>query len=48
VFDVGVVIQRLIRARQLAAFEVTDRFHDIGTPDSWAETDAWLRARALP
>jgi MurNAc alpha-1-phosphate uridylyltransferase len=45
-FDLGVVIQQLIARRQLAAFEVHERFHDIGTPEALAETDAWLRARA--
>jgi D-glycero-D-manno-heptose 1,7-bisphosphate phosphatase len=45
VFDVGVVVQRLIEDQQLAAFEVKEPFHDIGTPEAWAETDAWLRSR---
>jgi NDP-sugar pyrophosphorylase family protein len=44
-FDLSVVLQVLIRDRRLAAFEVTERFHDIGTPEALAETDAWLRAR---
>lgn len=50
VFDLSMVVERLIDARQLAAFTVTDRFHDIGTPEGLAETDAWLSARneALP
>ena len=39
------VIEGLITARALAAFEVHERFHDIGTPEALAETDAWLRAR---
>jgi NDP-sugar pyrophosphorylase family protein len=44
-FDLRVVLQRLIACRELAAFEVRERFHDIGTPAAFAETDAWLRAR---
>lgn len=43
VFDLTVVMKRLIEAGQLAAFEVTERFHDIGTPEALAATDAWLR-----
>jgi NDP-sugar pyrophosphorylase family protein len=43
-FDLGVVLQRLIADRMLAAFEVSERFHDIGTPEALAETEAWLQA----
>ena len=45
-FDLRVVVQRLIEQRSLAAYEVHERFHDIGTPEAFAETDAWLRDRA--
>jgi len=45
-FDLRVVMQRLIERRDLAAYEVHERFHDIGTPETLAETDEWLRARA--
>jgi NDP-sugar pyrophosphorylase family protein len=43
-FDVGVVLAELIERRDLAAFEVTERFHDIGTPEALAETTAFLAA----
>lgn len=43
-FDLGVVWQRCIDAGRLGAFEVTERFHEIGTPDALAETEAWLAA----
>jgi NDP-sugar pyrophosphorylase family protein len=42
-FDLSVIFRRLIAARDLAAFEVTERFHDIGTPAALADTDAWLQ-----
>jgi NDP-sugar pyrophosphorylase family protein len=43
-FDLSVVVQDLIAAGDLAAFEVHERFHDIGTPEARSETDAWLRS----
>jgi NDP-sugar pyrophosphorylase family protein len=46
VFDLTVVVQGLIAARDLAAFEALEPFHDIGTPTALDETDAWLRSRA--
>jgi NDP-sugar pyrophosphorylase family protein len=45
-FDLYVVLQKLITARELAAFEVYERFHDIGTPEALEETESWLEARA--
>lgn len=45
-FDLRVVVQRLIEQRDMAAYEVHERFHDIGTPEALAETDAWLRSRS--
>jgi D-glycero-D-manno-heptose 1,7-bisphosphate phosphatase len=44
VFDLRAVVDRLMRLGTLAAYEVSERFHDIGTPEALAETDAWLRA----
>ena len=32
----------LIADRRLAAFAVHERFHDIGTPEALADTEAWL------
>jgi NDP-sugar pyrophosphorylase family protein len=46
-FDLSIVVQDLIAARDLAAFEVHERFHDIGTPESRSETDTWLRSREV-
>jgi NDP-sugar pyrophosphorylase family protein len=48
VFDLRSVIETLIDERALAAFEVNERFHDIGTPDALAETDRWLRNLRRP
>jgi N-acetyl-alpha-D-muramate 1-phosphate uridylyltransferase len=40
-FDLGVVLRDLVDARRLAAHEVAERFHEIGTPESYAATVAW-------
>jgi NDP-sugar pyrophosphorylase family protein len=40
-FDLAAVVERLVAQRRLAAFEVAERFHDIGTVTAWRETDAW-------
>lgn len=45
-FDLEAVLQPLIASAGLAAFEVSERFHDIGTPEALAATDAWLRSRS--
>jgi NDP-sugar pyrophosphorylase family protein len=44
-FDLVVVLRRLVAERQLGAFEVDRRFHDIGTPAALQETEAWLGSR---
>jgi NDP-sugar pyrophosphorylase family protein len=44
-FDLSTVLAPLIEARALGAVEVSDRFHDIGTPEDLAATDRWLRER---
>jgi NDP-sugar pyrophosphorylase family protein len=41
--DLAAVYHRLADEDQLAAFEVTERFYEIGTPDALRETDAFLR-----
>jgi NDP-sugar pyrophosphorylase family protein len=46
-FDLAAVLQRLIQERTLAAYVVEGRFHDIGTPDAYAETDVLLRKRGV-
>jgi NDP-sugar pyrophosphorylase family protein len=45
VFDVALVYQRLIQARQLQGFEVHERFYEIGTPVGLAEAEAFLRGK---
>jgi NDP-sugar pyrophosphorylase family protein len=46
-FALTAVIDHLVVTRQLRAYEVTERFHDIGTVASWRETDEWARATDL-
>jgi NDP-sugar pyrophosphorylase family protein len=36
---------RLAELGELAGYEVHDRFYEIGSPDSLAETEAFLRSR---
>jgi N-acetyl-alpha-D-muramate 1-phosphate uridylyltransferase len=43
-FDLAAVVGPLAARGALAAFEVARRFHDIGTPEAFAETEAFLRA----
>lgn len=45
--DLGDLLRDLIGRRLLGAFEVTERFHDVGTEAAWRETDEWVRARGL-
>lgn len=45
-FDLETVLQPMIVSGRLAAFEVSEGFHDIGTPEALAETDGWLRSRS--
>lgn len=42
-FDLGDVLQALLPEPGVAAFEVTARFHDVGTADALDETEAFLR-----
>jgi NDP-sugar pyrophosphorylase family protein len=44
-FDLSEVLHPLIERGTLGAFKATEPFHDIGTPEAWAATDEWLRAR---
>ena len=41
-FDLGVVVRDLVARRELVAYTVAARFHDIGTPEALADTDAWF------
>jgi MurNAc alpha-1-phosphate uridylyltransferase len=43
--DLSAIQARLATVGEMAAFEATERFHEIGTPDALAETDAFLRRR---
>jgi len=43
--DLSAVYKSLAAAGQLAAFEVTHRFYEIGSPAGLRETDRYLRAR---
>ena len=43
-FDLGAVLQSLIAAGELAAFEVEERFYEIGSEAGYQATDAYLRA----
>jgi NDP-sugar pyrophosphorylase family protein len=43
-FDLGVIFNELAQARQLVAFEVAERFHDVGTPAALADTEEYFRS----
>jgi NDP-sugar pyrophosphorylase family protein len=43
--DLADVYAALAERGLLAGFEASERFHEIGTPEALAETDAWLTAR---
>lgn len=43
--DLTTVCQGLVSSAKLAAFEVTERFYEIGSPEGLRETEAFLRTR---
>ncbi len=45
--DLAEVLQRLIARRALHAFEVTQRFYEMGSPEGYADTAEFLRASVL-
>jgi len=47
-FDLGSVYQRLLADDELAAFEVSGRFYEIGSHQGLAETRAYLSAPGTP
>ena len=47
-FDLSEVYTSLASAGQLAGYEVTRRFYEIGTPAGLAETDRYLRGTGMP
>jgi hypothetical protein len=42
-FDLAAVYTGLVRRGEMAGFEVTTRFYEIGSPSGLAETDIYLR-----
>lgn len=47
-FDLASVLQRLLERRQLAGYEVTQRFYEIGSPAGLAELEQLLTQAAPP
>lgn len=45
--DLSALYGRLAELEELCGYEVHDRFYEIGSPESLAETDAFLRAEPL-
>ena len=45
-FDLAEVMERLVAQKQLAGYEVPERFYEIGSPADPAELEALLRAKA--
>ena len=43
-FDLADLMQRLVALRQLAGFEVRERFYEIGSPAGLAELEAFLKS----
>lgn len=43
-FDLAEVMQKLVAQRQLAGYEVPERFHEIGSPAGLAELEALLQS----
>ncbi len=41
-FDLSVVVRDLVGRGEVTAYEVAERFHDIGTPEALADTAAWF------
>ena len=47
-FDLADLYQDLLRAKQLAGYEITQRFYEMGSPQGLAELDSLLRAQPVP
>jgi NDP-sugar pyrophosphorylase family protein len=47
VFDLAEVMGRLVREKQLAGFEVPERFFEIGSPAGLAELESLLKSKPL-
>ena len=48
IFDLAEVMGRLVREKQLAGFEVAERFYEIGSPAGLAELESLLQKGTLP
>jgi NDP-sugar pyrophosphorylase family protein len=46
-FDLADVYSRLVSERQMAAYEVKQRFYEIGSPEGLAELDSLLRNKTV-
>ena len=46
-FDLADLYSRLVSLKQMAAYEVHQRFYEIGSPDGFAELDALLRKNTV-
>lgn len=44
--DMASIMYDLVDSRELAAYEVSQRFYEIGKPEGWAELDSLLKARS--
>lgn len=47
VADLAALYQDVLQRGELAAYETTERFYEIGTPDGIQDTEAFLRERGL-
>jgi NDP-sugar pyrophosphorylase family protein len=47
IFDLAEVMGRLVREKQLAGFEVPERFYEIGSPAGLAELESLLKSKPL-
>ena len=47
-FDLADVLEALASEGEVVAFEVSQRFHDIGTPEARSDTEDFLRSQGAP
>ena len=45
VFDLAEVMGKLVREKQLAGYEVLERFYEMGSPDGLAELETLLKSK---
>jgi len=46
-FDLAEVMGKLVREKQLAGYEVRERFYEIGSPAGLAELESLLQSKSL-